>query len=150
MKRRALLSLLLLACASRSSFDTPNRMLECTGEIEVRASLAGSTTSMDRVGDRLMIVVEVANNSHQDIVVKKIVVEDVELGSSQRLGSSFSRVDETILEGQARQFKIPLTVRGRFEDTSRPTRDPVPIAVTVSLEGGDSYRCQFTVQPPIA
>ncbi len=156
MRPLALLPLLLFAaaCASSSSSDfgiAENRVLDCDNEIEIRAGFMGPGTQLERVSDRVTVVIEVANNSKRDIVVKWIRVEQVHTDSAPyRLENGYRTFNQPIAEAEDHQFELPMNGRGVRDPTGRALQsDDLLLAVTVSLEGGDSYRCQFGVRAPL-
>jgi len=159
MKRLALLPLMIVlaACGSSSSFGIPNSRTvdDCVhGDVEVRVALTGSGAGMERTEDRLTFTVEVANNSRQDIIVKAIRVEPLPNQNAQyQLDNSYRSFTETIPENEEHQFELP--VAGRVIRRQQPGQTvgdssrSLGVAVTVVLEGGDSYRCHFEVPSPV-
>lgn len=155
MRRLALLPLLLLAaaCASSSSdFGMPeNRVLDCGNEIEVRAGFQAPGTQLERASERVTAVIEVANNSKRDIVVKWIRVEQIHTDSAPyRVENGYRTFNQPIAEAEDHLFELPLNGRGVRDLTGRSLHsDDLLLAVTVSLESGESYRCQFGVRAPL-
>jgi len=147
------LVLLTAACASSSpDFGMPEtRVLDCDNEVEIRAGFQGPGTQMERIDDRVTTVIDVANNSHREIAVKWIRIEQVMMDSAPyRLENGYRTFNQPIAEGEDHQFEIPMTGRGVRDRSGRSLHsNDLTLAVTVSLESGESYRCQFSVRAPL-
>jgi hypothetical protein len=152
MKLSTILLLLAAACASptaviRNTFDcSPGQ------DLEIRAGMGDPQRSGERIG-QYMFLVEVANNSNQDLTVKSILVEADP--SARRRGSELAieraqkTFNETIPEGTEHVFELPATSFGSgvgrsLEEQTMP--GPIEFYVTVGLTNGDAYRCPFSVQ----
>jgi len=156
MKRFALLSIFLIAgCgSSSSSFDIPeNRVItDCEhGDVSIRVGFAGPKTAQERIEDQIMFDVEVSNNSRQIVTVKAIRVEQTMTETARyRLGHTYRAFNETILEDEEHVFELPMTGFASVDYSGREMRsDSMSFAVTVVLEGGDAYRCLFSVPAPV-
>ncbi len=150
------LLLLIAACASSSKIADSNT-LDCEhGEIQVRVGLEGSGIGMERTEDRRTLHVEVSNNSREDIVVKAIRVDSVpRMQATYQLDNSFRTFNERIAENGDHQFELPMTGRAlrrnpQQQDASSEQPGLLELAVTVVLEGSDSYRCKFLVPAPVS
>lgn len=140
----ALLALLLAACASPTAV-IDKRMMRCGPgqDIEVRAGLADGSINQEDEG-QLKYLVEIANNSHNDVVVHAVRIEptnDKGLG----IDSAFKVFDQEIAEGEDHLFEVPAsavwTPRTGFEREGEGRR--VEFRVTIDLSNGDSYHCPF-------
>ena len=151
MKWLAALSLIVFgACASSDFIE--RKGLDCsTGEVDARVGFAGPGTHMDKVEDRLSVSVEVANNSHRDIVVKWVRVEQIRNSNTEYfLDNGYGTFNETIPEAGDHVFELP--TRGRAEpNLSRRTQPESQLQLLVSfgLESGETYRCRFLVPSPL-
>ena len=163
MKPRAL-SLAALAltffvsCASSDGFADPEaKQCGAGSDVDIDAGFdpAGSPQS-DRVDSRLTFMVEVSNNSSQDITVTTVRV-DFGPGSRddgyqiQGATRSFERV---IAQGESSMFEIPLTggyPAGQFGNPAMRDRGVTgrDASVTVRLSNGGSYHCRFRVPVPV-
>ena len=155
MKRVApaiLILLLASACSTNDGF-IDQRTLGCdSGEdISVRAGIVGITAGMERGTDLLQLGVEVSNNAHHDVTVKSVRAEQVsDERSRYRVLPVHRQFDQTIGEGQDHLFELPMDGRGFVDPVSRTAvRFEMALSVTVALSNGDSYRCVFSVSPPI-
>lgn len=152
MKWLAPFSLILIAaCASSSGFDE-RRGLDCsTGEVEARVGFAGPGTHMENVDDRLTISVEVSNNSHNDITVKWVRVEQIRGNNTEYfLDNGYGAFNETIPEADDHVFE--LSTKGQAQpNLSRRTQpeSQLQLLVLFGLENGETYRCRFLVPSPL-
>jgi hypothetical protein len=105
---------------------------------------------MEQVDDRVTYNVEVANNSRHDVVVKWIRVEQTHIETAPyRLGNGYRTFNETIRENEDHLFELPVTGRGIRDYSGRSLQSSgLSLSVAVSLEGGDVYRCLFSVPAP--
>lgn len=149
MKSLALLPvfLLLSACASSTAME-PDQVYDCGPghEIEIQAGLEGARQNIDP-GQELAYLVEVANNSHQDIVVEQIRIEPNARGrGTSELDPVYQSVQQEIPEGKDHLFRFPVRMRLNRTMTSETTLSSAPeMTVTVLLKNGDAYRCSFSL-----
>jgi len=157
VKRLTLLPLLftLLACgSSKDQFGIAkqNFFEDCQhGSVEVMVGLSGQGTTSEDRSDAMTFNVEVANNSRQDIVVKAIRVE---VRPSEvityRLDNTYRQFNQTIAENEEHVFELPTTGHGAPTDPRRQGSgsNAIDVVVSVTLEGGDEYRCRYQVPGP--
>lgn len=140
----ALLPLLLAACASSDGL-IDQRVLPCGSgqEIEIRAGLADPRTAREVAGP-LHYVVEVANNSHEDVTVKSIRVMP-RAENVAGLGQALQTFDQLIPEGEDHLFELRASdVWVQSEEFERRISGRrIEFVVVVSLSDGDSYQCSF-------
>lgn len=156
MKVTALLSVLLLsaACASNDGFvrDTV-KTCQPGADLEIQAGIDAGAPNNERFDDQIDMIVEVSNNSHEDVTVKTVRVDPshADSGRVDVVGGS-KEVDEDVPEAQSKMFEIPITVRRRGvlgpQSPSRVTAQWVDFAVTVVLSDGEAYRCSFRIAVP--
>lgn len=155
MKTIALLSVLLLAACGSSSknFDIPTSRVsnDCEhGDISVRVGFPGPKVAQERIEDQVMFVVEVANLARKDITVKAIRVEQTSVETARyRLTGSYRSFNETIPENDEHVFELPMSGFARTYSDWELRSDSMSFEVTVMLEGGDAYRCLYSVPAPI-
>jgi hypothetical protein len=152
MKRAlTLLSLCLFAaCASKDGF-IDNDVSNCGpgSEIGIRAGwdTQGSTNEMGR--NRLTMLVEVANNSDEEITVKRIYVEPAVMQDDSPYEFERGAADpmKVIAEGDASTFDIAMAATRRYVDGRNriSTSSGAEMTVTVLLEPEQTYRCRFRV-----
>jgi len=154
-KTSALLSLLLLfsACASSNTDFIDERTLDCEAgqEVSIQAGLDIASTGSELSDDMLTMLVDVGNNSHDEIVVKFIRVDQSsDETEPYRLRNGYGNYEQTIPEGENHLFKIPMTgrVQGVRSDQAMRSRRGLELNVSVGLENGDVYRCKFVVPSP--
>lgn len=157
MKVTALLSVLLLsaACASNDGFvkDTV-KTCQPGADLEIQAGIDAGTSTNERFDDQLEMLVEVSNNSHEDVTVKTVRVDPSQADSSRGMdvvGGS-KEFNEDVPEAQSKMFEIPIPVRRRGvlgpQSPARVTAQWVDFAVTVVLSDGEAYRCSFRIAVP--
>jgi len=141
------LFILLAACASPTAV-IDKRGFRCGPgqDIEVRAGLDDGSINHE-VGGQLQYLVEIANNSHNDVVVKSVRIEpDGE--KIEGVDSAYKVFDELIAEGEDHVFEIPASgawiPRSGFAGQVAGRR--VEFRVTVALSNGDSYHCLFSAR----
>jgi hypothetical protein len=154
MKKLALLPVLLLffACSSATSMES-DRTFQCGPgqDIEIRAGLEGNRNGrIIEPGDQLSYLVEVANNSHEDVIIESVRVDSRTASGNggSPLDPVFKTVKQEIPQGKDHVFRFPT----RFRNTPIPMGDPRQLRnyespselnVTVMLANGDAYRCPF-------
>lgn len=156
MKTIALLSLLVLSfgCASSPKL-IDHEVYDCSPghDIEVRA---GIDNARNRAGlspeDNLTFLVEVANNSHEDVIVDSIRIEpDASARGTANLDPVFQSVNQDIAQGKDHLFRFPVRRRLNPSIDSLERRGAMSSAlpemtVTIVLKNGDAYRCPFSLQ----
>jgi hypothetical protein len=159
MKLSVLLSALLFAaCASSHDGFIDNSAHECgPGEdVEISVGIDPPTSPSERYDNRLTVLVEVGNNSHEEITVKSIRI-DPEVNNTSTatrfdLQSAFKELDEAIPEGETSRFELQMT--GQLRVSGDPMAQQqrvlgVDVSVTVLLSNGDHYRCRYQLPIPI-
>lgn len=153
MKTLAFSALLLAAaCASPTAVIRNNFDCSPGQDLEIRAGMGDPRRSGEQIG-QYMFLVEVANNSSQELTVKRITVEADP--SARRSGRELAieraqkTFNETIPEGTEHVFELPATSFGSgvgrtLEEQTMP--GAIEFVVTVELTNGDLYRCPFSVQ----
>ena len=150
MKLVALFAIALAAaCSSSDLID--KRTLDCDSgqDIEVRVGIDGSTYVEGRDA-RFDVLVEVANNSHEEVTVDFIRIEQPsDTGARYRIESSYRKFGQLIEEGKDHTFALPTTGQPLTLDP-RVIRSPggTEIYVNVALTNGDLYRCAFSLDAP--
>lgn len=150
MKLVALFAIALAAACSSSDI-VDNRSLNCESgqDIEVRVGIDGASYVEGRE-DRFDLMVEVANNSHGEVTVDFIRIEQPsDSGARYRIESSYRKFGQLIEEGKDHTFALPtsgqpLSVDPRMVRSSGGT----VIYVHVGLTNGDLYRCSFSLDAP--
>jgi hypothetical protein len=153
----ALLSLLVFSAACASSTDViDSEVLACgPGQaLEIQAGVEGARggRTIESTED-LVFLVEVANNSHEDVVIEAIRIEP---DRASRMGANvepvYKVVNEEILQGKDHLFRFPAMrkmMSAVTADSSRSSRQsagqPPEMMVTVLVKNGDSYRCSFSL-----
>lgn len=151
-KSIALCTLLVLFSACASSADVDRQIFDCSpgNDIEIRAGLSNGQSG-EHAGQYLFLI-EVANNSHEDVTVKRVRVDPREGQRSTRrrapLAGAVKNVDATIAEGTEQVFELPASTSMMItEDFQNTVVDDVfELDVMVELSTGDTYRCPFEVQ----
>ena len=141
---------LLASCASSDGL-IDERILDCdSGQdlmvrvgVQAPQSVSGESSP---IADRFTMLVELSNNSHHDIEVKNVRIEQFYRGPGQppyQLDSGFKKVDQVVEDGKDIIVEVP--VNGRWTRTvdHSPMPDRLEMIVSVALGNGDSYRCMF-------
>jgi hypothetical protein len=141
---------LLSSCATNDGFAKPvERLCEPGDPVEIAAGVLTPEVAMD---GRVTVVIEVANNSNEDITVDFIRIDSHNQFSQQspRIEYDFqggSRdFDQEIKEGEDARFEVPVTVRLRdmaSVQMGRGVTVEIDAAVTVKLADGSASRCAF-------
>jgi len=154
-KTSALLSILLLlsACASRDMDFIDQRTLDCESgqEVSIQAGLDIASRGAEVSDDMLTMLVDVGNNSHDEIIVKFIRVDQMQDEQEPyRLQNGYGSFEQTIPEGESHVFKIPMTGRlsGVRSGQTIRSRRGLDLNVRVGLANGDVYHCKFLVPSP--
>ena len=149
MRIAAVLLLLLAGCSSSTDL-IDEQVLDCDSgaAISVRAGLNNPTIRMERTDDQLMLVVEISNNSHEELTVKHIRAQQIGVTDSTRyrLDPVTRQFNQVIAENDDHLFELP--VFGRFVGSrlsGQRAAEEIVLDVMVTLTNGDSYRCRFSV-----
>ena len=143
----------LAACASSSTDIIDSRSFLCGPgqDIDIMAGLDKSSVE-NRMDDRVQLLVNVSNNSHQELTVKSIRAEQLRQDVARVLIDAGTRqFNQVVPEGKDQTFEMPLLARLNTVTSQDPRRERenrdrgIELAVTVLLSNGDSYRCQFDV-----
>lgn len=153
LKNTALCSLLFFfaACASPSAMIDQTSDCGPGQDLEIRAAL-GDSRSGEFLGQNIFLV-EVANNSHEDVTVKRVRVEPRELRQSSinsrraPLNGAAKDFNQTIAEGTEHVFELPTTASAMLSPDMQDAvvSEELELHVTVELTSGESYRCAFAV-----
>lgn len=146
----ALSSALVFLTACASSTAMKQEVFDCSPgqDLEIRAGL-GDPQSGERFG--YVFLVEVANNSNEELTVERVRVDTRQSEGSSRQGAApqggGKTYDQTIAPGTEHVFELASTapatmtpglwnvvVPGEFE-----------LLATVKLTNGETYRCSFLV-----
>lgn len=137
-----------LACASGDGFVNEGVKQCSPGDpiaINVGFEPAGSP-GRDNADDRLTLLVEVANNSDEEVVVQTIRVDPQTPMSNEQayeLTSAGISPRQPIAEADAFIFRVPMSVRRTSDYVPYSFSGVVDLAVSVALEDGTRYRCRF-------
>lgn len=140
---------LLVSCSSTDVID--RRYLDCEPgqDVSIAAGLDAAYLNEDGSEDHFNVLVEVSNNSHEDITVDAIGVDQMadEL-TTYTVDRAYRKYGRVIPPGKDHTFELP--TRGRAVKRSMQSLTAsrgIEIRVVVLLEGGDQYRCSFDVGP---
>jgi hypothetical protein len=143
------LALALLSCTSADRFAGENVQQCAPGDpIEINAGFERSSRGQEMVDDRLELLVEIANNSEEDVVVEAIRVDPMSsMSGQQRYELIGGRITprQTVAEADAQLFRVPMSARRLSEAVPRGFSGIAEVAVVVELDGGRRYRCRFQV-----
>lgn len=138
-----------VSCSSTDVID--RRYLDCEPgqDVSIAAGLDAAYLHDDGTEDHFNVLVEVSNNSHDDITVDAIGVDQLadEL-TSYTVDRGYGKYGLVITPGKDHTFELP--VHGRAVKRSMQSLTAsrgIEIRVAVLLEGGDQYRCSFAVGP---
>jgi hypothetical protein len=150
----ALLTLFLLAaCASSDGFVDETVKTCGPGDLlQIEAGMDPQSSPIEQLSSRLTMLVEVANNSNEDVTVKFVRVDPISTSRDSliELDNGSRDFGEVVAQGDAHTFEVPLTARRRGGPLQQRATGNVraaefDVAVTVGLSSGDSYRCRFRV-----
>lgn len=154
MKTIALLPvlLLLLACSSATSMGD-KEVLDCSpGQpLEIQVGLQGTRHGQTvEPGEDLEFLVEIANNSHEDVTIESIRIDPDRAGNTPGAYEPVYRVvNQEIAEGKEHLFQFPARRQITSAEEDRPPgrgfRQAPQMTVTVIVKNGDSYRCAFSL-----
>lgn len=144
------IALLLGSCAS-STDVIDSRFLGCEPgqDISIMAGLNAPNLTDGATESRFMILVDISNNSHDEVTVKSIRVEQSSNQAARYVfDTGYGKYDQVIEGGKDHTFEIP--VMGRIVQGVRDVRGSgqgIDFAVSVFLTNGDQYRCSFSMDP---
>lgn len=145
-----LVLVIFLACASSDGFVGETSKQCSPGDpIEISVGLdAPSSPNQDLVDDRITMLVQIANNSDEDIVIESLRVDPRSPMSGQQryelMGGSITP-RRTIAEADEYLFRVPMTARRTNEHAPRGFSGVAEVAVSVTLDDGTHYRCRYQV-----
>lgn len=149
MRIRALFAIALLTACGTATDVIDERNLGCESGQDI-SIMAGLDARMlgERDEDQFDLMVEVSNNSHEEVTVDFIRAQQAAAESSAyRVDTGYRRFGEVIPEGKHHTFRLPMTGRRAERTRERVIAADrgVELTVTVALSNGDSYRCHFEV-----
>jgi hypothetical protein len=153
MKTIALLPVLLLVVACSSATSMVDKEVRDCGPgqpLEIQAGIQGARNRTTiEPGEDVEFLVEVANNSHEDVIIESIRVEPDRAGrTSGGYEPVYRAVNQEIAEGKEHLFQFPAYRRITSATEDRPQRgfqQASEMIVTVIVKNGDSYRCSFSL-----
>lgn len=139
------IAVFLAACASPTAV-IDERAITCEpGQAIGVAAGFEDGTEAGQFG-QLAFLVEVANNSHDEITVLSVRVEPSQR-NRVRFESSFDGTKVTIPEGEAHLYRLPTRMITSLDADSSARvfagRNSFEFFATVSLSNGDHYHCRF-------
>lgn len=150
MFRTVLVLLLLAGCASRDGWVEPElRKCDAGGELSIDAYLDVPKVMMERTQDQLTMTILIGNNSGRDIEVKSIRVEPGHTAQRRyALENSFREFNETLKPGEDKAFELPVRGSAGEREPRRPPNDFIEVVLSVYLDGGVTYRCEYDIPAP--
>jgi len=153
MKTLALLlcaAALLVSCASSDGL-IDERILDCDSgqDLMIRVGVQNTRSvsgESSPIADRFTMLVELSNNSHHDIEVKNVRIDQYSRGADRppyQLDSGFKKVDQVVEDGKDITVEVPMSGRWARTVDHSPMPDRLELVVSVALANGDSYRCMF-------
>jgi len=150
--RLTFLLLFLAACSSSSGLietetidcaESGNPVSVALYDAVVEPSPVSATMTSEPA---VTLHLEVANNSHEEIVVKRIIIRQSQPGARFQINGSTGGFDETIPPGKEHVFELHTT--GHWTNARSFSEDDVTTSVElearVALENGTTYRCGFS------
>ena len=141
----AALLLLLTSCASNDGFiDQAVDTCQSGDALELQAGMGQASMFAD---GRATVVVEVSNNSNEDVTVSQVRVDPTS-PDPQRfevMGGTVTTPQE-IAQGESHAFEVPITVRLKDQMAGQRQRGyavAVEANVSVKTTSGISSRCRF-------
>lgn len=141
----AALLLLLTSCASNDGFvDQEVDTCQSGDELELQAGMGQASMFAD---GRATVVIEVSNNSSNDVTVSQVRV-DPQSPDPQRfevMGGTVT-TPQDIKQGESHTFEVPITVRIKDQAAAPRQRGyaiALEAAVSVKTTSGISSRCRF-------
>lgn len=158
MRTRTLLPLVLLlaACGSSNDFGIPENptLGDCErGEVQVRAGISDAREGKDISSDWLEFSVEVANMAKgKDLVVKSIRIDPRGTENVPYVFDTVARTfNQTIPENEEHVFQLPTTGKRtpvNLKQSAIGEQNRLIFLVTMTLESGETYRCQYENRVP--
>ncbi|HEY0143915.1 MAG TPA: hypothetical protein VGF48_23710 [Thermoanaerobaculia bacterium] len=158
MKLIALIAVFATACSSGSGL-IDQRTMNCGSgqDVDIVAGMQQSgQRGRDFGGDRAVLVVNVANNTHGEVTITNVSADQI---TDSQTTYVYDRAnlnpDATLAEGEEKTFELPMTGRRfenpdlRREEAIRRESQPVILALRVTLSNGDAYVCRYSFQPPL-
>ena len=149
MKVIAAVALVLLVSCSSSTDLIDQRNLDCESghDVSIAAGLDAPLLHEDGREDRFKVLVEVSNNSHEDVIVKSVRVDQrTDESTTYMVDRGYGQYDQVIAPGKDYTFELPVSGRSARR-SSRSLNEPtaIELGVSVILANGDHYRCFFDV-----
>ena len=152
MRMLLAMTLVALGCASKGLVVDEN-FYGCDEGRDVSISIALSAPQAGFEGsvDELTMIVDVRNDGTTDIEVMAIRVEPGPKAHDRyRLERSYRKYGRVIAPRGEDVFELPVS-GARLPASATGNLNPsdtLEIVVSVYLEGGDTYRCEFSVPSP--
>lgn len=146
-----LLSVLLAGCASRDGFiDDSTQQCEPGQPVSIQLGVdLPQGSRMEGMDDHLTIFVAVSNNSHQEITVTRVTIEQAfDHTAYYRIDSQSRTFNEVIPEGEEHAFELPTTGRLLVRPQELAQARPPVMGVRVRLASGDEYYCRYQLRDP--
>lgn len=141
---------LLVSCAS-STGVIDRRYLDCESghDVSIATGLDAPLLHEDGTEDRFKVLVEVSNNSHDDVVVKSVRVDQrTDESTTYVVERGYGEYDQVIPPGKDHTFELAVAGRAaRRSSRSLNESRAIELVVSVVLENGDHYRCLFALGP---
>jgi hypothetical protein len=149
MKTIALLTIAFLFSCASSDGIIDERVRDCDsgGDISLIAGFDNLPAGQGVNDDRFDLLLEISNNSHGEVTVTAIRVEQQHANTAAyRIDPAGKKFDDVIEEGKDKTFRLPLVGRrvlSQDRSSSVLGSNGLELVVTVTLSNGDSYRCLF-------
>ena len=145
-------ALLVAGCASQGvSGDEDFYGCDERRDLSFGVALNSPRVKMDESVDELTMVIDIDNNGATEVEVMAIRLEP---GTKEhdRYGvtPSYRKFNRVIAAGSSEVFELPVS-GARLADTQRrgsSWSDTFEVIVSVYLEGGAAYRCEFSIPAP--
>lgn len=152
MKRAAfLLTLMLASCASSDGFiDETSQQCEPGQPVFIELGVDLSRASrLEGVDDQITILVQISNNSHEEITVLRVATDQAFDNSAYyRVEPQSRRFNQTIAGGEQHVFELPTTGRLLARPQELRYSQPPVLGVRVRLANGDEYHCRYQIDDP--
>ena len=146
MKTKLLFAIVLLAACASPTAVIDQRAITCEPGQEIGIAAGFEDGSEANHHGQLAFLLEVANNSHEEITVLSVRVEPSQR-NRVRFESSFDSTKITIPEGEAHTYRLPtrIVTSPDADSSARAmvSRSSFEFFATVSLSNGDHYHCRF-------
>lgn len=153
MKRSLVFALFVLTgCGSSTDLIETESILCAEMGNEISVGLYAAESDRVPAGARqqqgVTLKVEVSNNSHQDVVVKSIVLSPTDPRARIKLNTAHANFNQEIAEGKEHVFTLRTTGTWQTDQwvnvSDRPSGS-VEVESRVELTSGQIYRCRFEV-----